>query len=176
MELKPQDLLVLFKRAAHPDLQWTYTAMGEELGMSASQVHRSVKRVVEAGLAVSNGRGDWQVKREALLEFAVHGVRYAFPAKLGAARRGIPTSFGTLPLSNYISASPEEAPVWPHPEGNARGPSVEPLYRHVPQAAVADPVLYEFLALLDALRIGRGRERALAQKLLAERLGESREG
>jgi hypothetical protein len=176
MELKPQDLLVLFKRAAHPDLQWTYTAMGEALGMSASQVHRSVKRVVEAGLAVSNGRGDWQVKREALLEFAVHGVRYAFPAKLGAARRGIPTSFGTLPLSDYLSASPEEAPVWPHPEGNARGPSVEPLYRHVPQAVVADPVLYAFLALLDALRIGRGRERALAQKLLAERLGESREG
>ena len=175
VELKPQDLLVLLKRTAHPALPWTYASLGAALGLSASQVHRSVKRVVASGLAVSNGRGDWQVKREALLEFAVHGVRYAFPAKLGAMRRGVPTSFGALPLSNHISASPEEAPVWPHPEGSARGPSVEPLYRYVPQAVLADSVLHEFLALLDALRTGRSRERALAQQLLAERLGESRE-
>jgi hypothetical protein len=170
MELKPQDLLVLLKRATNPGESWTYGALGEALGLSASQVHRSVRRATEAGLAVSKGRGDWDVVPEALAEFAVHGVRYAFPAKMGAVRRGVPTSFGALPLSAQINAAPGEAPVWPSPEGQARGPSLSPLYRHVPEAALADPTLYELLALLDALRAGRSRERTLAQKLLSERL------
>ena len=171
MELKPQDLLVLLKRAANPNQQWTYAALGEALGLSASQAHRSVQRVIESGLALSKGRGDWQVRPEALLEFAVHGVRYAFPAKVGAVRRGLPTSFGAPPLSGQVSAAPGEAPVWPYADGQARGPALNPLYRHVPEAALADPALYELLALLDALRAGRSRERALAQKLLSERLG-----
>lgn len=174
MELKPQDLLVLLKRVANPDQLWTYAALGKTLGLSASQVHRSVQRATDAGLAVSKGRGDWDVVPEALVEFAVHGVRYAFPAKIGAIRRGVPTSFGASPLAAQISAAPGEAPVWPHAEGQARGPALSPLYRHVPDAALVDPALYELLALLDALRAGRSRERTLAQKLLSERLGLSR--
>lgn len=170
MELKPQDLLVLFKQAAHPGRAWTYAALGDALGLSASQVHRSVQRCIAAGLAVSNRRGEWHTMREAMLEFSVHGVRYAFPGKLGAARRGVPTSFGALPLSAEISSAPGEAPVWPYPDGQARGPSLSPLHRHVPEAALADPALYQYLALLDALRVGRSRERTLAENLLAERL------
>ena len=174
MELKPQDLLVLFKRAASPGKSWTYASLGKALGLSASQVHRSVRRVTEAGLALSKGRGDWDVIPEALVEFAVHGVRYAFPAKMGAVRRGVPTSFGASPLSTQISSAPGEAPVWPHAAGQTRGPALSPLYRHVPELALADPVLYELLALLDALRAGRSRERALAKKFLSERMGLSR--
>ena len=107
---------------------------------------------------------------KALLEFAVHGVRYAFPAKPGAIRRGVPTSFGVPPLAAQISATSGGAPVWPHAEGQVRGPSLNPLHRHVPEAALADRALYELLALLDTLRAGRSRERTLAQKLLSERL------
>lgn len=171
MELKPQDLLVLLKRAANPESLWTYAELGRALGLSASQAHRSVQRAIESGLAISKGRGNWDVVPEALVEFAVHGVRYAFPAKTGAVRRGVPTSFGASPLSAKISAAPGDPPVWPHAEGQSRGPALSPLYRHVPDAALADPALYELLALLDALRTGRSRERMLAQKLLAERLG-----
>jgi|SRR5665213_2586999 len=171
MELKPQDLLVLLKRAANPGKLWTYASLGHALDLSASQLHRSVQRVTEAGLAVSKGRSDWQVVPKALEEFAVHAARYAFPAKLGAIRRGIPTSFGAPPLSKEISAAPGEAPVWPHAAGKVSGPALTPLYRHVPEAALADPALYELLALLDALRTGRSRERALGEKLLSERLG-----
>jgi hypothetical protein len=170
LELKPQDLLVLFKQAAHSGRAWTYAALGDALGMSASQVHRSVQRCIGAGLAVSTGRGEWHGVREALLEFSVHGVRYAFPAKLGVARRGVPTSFGALPLSAEISSASSEVPVWPYPDGQVRGPSLSPLHRHVPVAALADPALYQYLALLDALRIGRSRERALAERLLSDRL------
>jgi hypothetical protein len=47
---------------------------------------------------------------------------------------------------------------------------VQPLDRSVPQAARRDPALYDLLALVDALRIGRARERGLAEKEINRRL------
>jgi len=63
--------------------------------------------------------------------------------------------------------------VWSDPRGKVRGPSLSPSHRGAPDAALADPALYELLALLDALRVGRSRERTLAQRLLSERLSKS---
>ena len=60
--------------------------------------------------------------------------------------------------------------VWPHPEGEVRGESIEPLYRSAVDAARRDSKLYECLALVDALRVGRARERKLAIDLLTKRL------
>ncbi|GAB3380790.1 MarR family transcriptional regulator [Lysobacter fragariae] len=170
MELKPQDLLVLFKAAAHPQQRWTYAALAEALSMSTSEVHASVKRAMVAGLALVRGRGDWSPVRPALLEFAVHGARYVWPAVPGPVKRGVPTSFGIEPLSGQITAAPGEAPVWAHPGGSAKGPSLSPLYRTAPQAALSDPALHRLLALLDALRAGRARERALAAEWLQKEL------
>lgn len=170
MELKPQDLLVLFKVAAHPRQRWTYAALGEALSMSASEVHASVKRAVAAGLAVVHGRGDWSPVRPALLEFALHGVRYVWPAVVGPVKRGVPTGFGAAPLAGKITAATGEAPVWAHASGSAKGPSLSPIYRTAPLAALADPSLHRLLALQDALRSGRARERALAAELLTKQL------
>lgn len=170
MELKPQDLLVLFKAAAHPGRKWTFAALGEALAMSASETHASVKRATVAGLAVAHGRGNWEPVRPALLEFARHGVRYVWPATPGPVKRGVPTSFGAPPLDAHIVAAGGEAPVWAHPAGAARGPSLSPLYRTAPEAALRDPALHRLLALLDALRAGRARERALAADLLRAEL------
>jgi hypothetical protein len=168
MELKPQDLLVLFKVAAHPGQRWTYAALGEALTLSASEAHASVKRAVAAGLAVMRGRGDWSPVRPALLEFAVHGVRYVWPAQSGPVKRGVPTSFGLEPLAGKISAAAGEAPVWAHPAGKAKGPSLSPIYRSAPQAALIDPALHRLLALQDAIRAGRARERSLAADLVSK--------
>lgn len=173
MELKPQDLFVLYKLAANPGRPWTYATMGAALGMSPSQVHRSVQRATFAGLAQSKDRREWHVLPEALLEFSVHGARYAFPAALGPVGRGVPTSFGALPLSAEINSAPGEAPVWPYPEGEARGPSLNPLCHQVPKSALADRALYELLSLVDAMRVGRSRERTLSQRLLSDRLSQS---
>ncbi len=173
MELKPQDLLVLFKAAANPQQRWTYAALGESLSMSASEAHASVKRAAVAGLVVVRGRGDWSPVRKALLEFAVHGVRYVWPAQIGPVKRGVPTSIGIDPLAGLMQATPGEAPVWAHANGGAKGPSLSPLYRTVPQAALADPALHRLLALQDALRAGRVRERALAAGLLEQALGDA---
>lgn len=170
MELKPQELLVLFKVAAYPPRPWTYAELGEALYLSTGEAHASVKRAKVAGLAVATEGNRWTPVRSALLEFAVHGARYAFPAIVGPVKRGVPTSYGTAPLAALINSNPDNLPVWPHPQGSVRGPSLSPIYRTAPQAALADPVLHEWLALLDALRAGRARERDLARELLGERL------
>lgn len=167
MDLKPQELLVLLKVSAHPGQKFTFSALAQALAMSAAEVHASVKRATGAGLVHVRGRGDWSPVRPALQEFLLHGARYAFPAVVGPVKRGVPTAHGTKPLSSLIRGD-GDPPVWAHAQGSARGPSISPIYRTAPQAALLDPALHELLALLDALRIGRARERELAaQHLLA---------
>ena len=65
---------------------------------------------------------------------------------------------------------PHPATVWPHAEGPVRGIALIPLYPSVPAAALRNPALYENLALFDALRMGRARERNLATTFFEERL------
>lgn len=170
MELKRQDLLVLFKVAAHPRQRWTYAELGTALSMSASETHASVKRAVISGLATMHGRGNWSPVRASLIEFAVHGVRYVWPAVPGPVKRGVPTSFGAEPMLAHINSNVGEAPVWAHPAGSMKGPSLSPIYRSAPQAALADPALHRLLALQDALRTGRARERSLAIGLFEKEL------
>ena len=90
MDLKPQEILVLLKVSAHPERKFTFAALAEELAMSAAEVHASVKRARGAGLVNERGRGDWSPIRPALLEFLIHGVRYASPAEVGPVKRGVP--------------------------------------------------------------------------------------
>ncbi len=73
-------------------------------------------------------------------------------------------------MSGKFSPSEQIPPVWPDPQGTVQGAAVEPLYRSVPGAARRDPGLYDLLALVDALRIGRARERNLAEKEISQRL------
>jgi len=45
------------------------------------------------------------------------------------------------------------------------------LYKTVPKAALKDAKLYELLAIVDAIRDGKAREREIAVKELKARLG-----
>jgi hypothetical protein len=47
---------------------------------------------------------------------------------------------------------------------------VEPLFKSVPMSVRRDPVLYDLLALTDALRVGKPREQAVAAQMLADRM------
>ena len=60
--------------------------------------------------------------------------------------------------------------VWPDDSGDTTGTSLEPLHPSAPRAARSSPELHELLALVDALRVGRARERALAARELHTRL------
>ena len=166
--LRPQDLLVALKLTLEPRGQLrSYSALAHDLAMSPSKVHDAVKRATAAGLLLV----DRMPNRPALLEFILHGVRYAFYTKLGPVTLGTPTAHAAPPLVEEIAAG-ELPPVWPDPEGTHRGEAVEPLHASVPRAARNDPRLHEPLALVDALRIGRARERKLAGGHLERRLKE----
>lgn len=175
MPLKPQDLLVslqltLPEFAASP---WTYHQLAGCLHLSDAEANAAVRRGSDAGLLTrSQGRSEKpQPVRRALIEFLEHGVRYAFYTAPGEMTRGTPTATSAQPLADVMAASADGALVWPDPEGASRGLAVEPLYPSVPAAVRTNPELHELLALVDAVRVGRARERALAIKELRARLG-----
>lgn len=143
--------------------------MGLELSISSSEVHAALKRLVLSRLVSSDADGNRPLLK-AVEEFLVHGVKYAFPARRGEVTRGVPTSYAAPPLNKEIEPGSELPPVWPFSEGQHRGVSLEPLYKTAPAAALRDQILYEMLALIDALREGRARERKLAEKELIQRL------
>ena len=64
----------------------------------------------------------------------------------------------------------DENYVWPSAKGTMRGQSILPLYPSVPDAVNNDNQLHELLSLVDALRIGKARERKLAIEELTNRL------
>lgn len=168
MVLKPQDLLVLLKLVALGAETWSYASLAADLGMSPSEVHAAVKRALAARLAAGI-EGTIFPLLPALGEFIAHGVPYVFIPERGGPTRGIPTAYAARPLREFFVDSGELPPVWPDPLGETRGLAFSPLYPAVPRAARADPKLYELLALVDAVRDGRARERAMATSLLQDR-------
>jgi hypothetical protein len=169
MLLKPQDLLALLKLVALGCGPWTYAALAADLGMSSSEVHAAVKRTLAARLATERN-GMIMPVVSTLNEFIAHGVPYVFVPDRGELTRGLPTAHAASPLKEALASSTEPPPVWPDPEGNVRGMAFSPLYASAPKAARRDAKLYELLALVDAVRGGRARERAVALKMLDERL------
>ena len=169
MALKPQDLLVVLKLWSGRDQDWTYPTLAEDLGMSMSEVHGAIRRAALSGL-LPEAKANARPLSGALQEFLVHGVKYAFPPERGELTRGIPTAHAAPPLEGLLAATTDPPPVWPHPKGKVRGTTFVPLYPAAPGAALADPGLYELLALVDAIRGGRARERNLAEKELEARL------
>ena len=172
MILKPQDIVILLKLLVLKD-GWTYQRLAVDLSISQSEVHAGIKRAVAAGLMSAAATSSGRPIRTALLEFLIHGVKYAFPAERGSLTRGMPTGYAAPPLNAVIVAPNEPPPVWPDEEGVVRGYAFTPLYPSVPAAAKRDQNLYEMLALVDAIRDGRARERQLAAKELERRLGVS---
>ena len=167
MILKPQDIVILLKLVTLGSKPWSYNALAYELSMSPSEVHGGIKRAATARL--------FDAQRnvpiiQALKEFLVHGVKYAYPPDRGQLTRGVPTSYAAPPLAAMITQSSDPPPVWPDPEGTIRGYEFSPLYKSVPKAAVRDNALYELLVLVDAIRDGRARELELAVKELTVRL------
>ena len=168
--LRPLDIVVLLKLALK-DGRPPYLQMANELHLYPSEVYNSIKRA-RASHFIQRPEED-RLNRSALLEFLLHGIRYAFPAEKGAMTRGVPTGYAAPPLLKSIAASSEPPSVWPYADGPVRGYSFAPLHKNVPQAALEDSKFYELLALVDALRDGRARERELAGRELKKRLGGS---
>lgn len=166
--MKPQDIVVALKLAAAGPAK-SFADLGASLGISASEAHAAVRRLAEAKLWDADLK---RINRQALLGFLVHGAPYTFPVALKETTRGLPTGWGAPVFRGTIVAN-EPPPVWPDPEGEIRGQAVKPLYPSVVLAAKQDPILYDLLALVDALRLGRARERKIAEHELETRLMEA---
>jgi hypothetical protein len=167
--LLPQDIVLLLKLLSGGGQTWTYSEIGEEIGVSASQAFLSVNRAASSGF-LSFPALEAGINRANLKEFLIHGAKYAFPVYRGTMTRGIPTSFAAPPLNQLVVNGLEPLPVWPYAAGSVRGVEFSPLYKTVPRAAQRDPRLHELLALVDAIRDGRSRERELAIRELTARI------
>ena len=163
--MRPQDVVILLDIVSRGETPWLQQEVAKRLKISASETGASLTRSAIAGLYLKPSR---QVNRQALYEFIVYGLRYVFPAVPGPAVRGIATAFSAPVLQEQIVSA--EKQVWPWATGQQRGHSIEPLFPTVPPVALLHPALYDLLALVDALRIGRAREQEIARKELAKRL------
>lgn len=163
--LKPQDIVILLKIISLGEKQWFHHTIANELGMSQSEVSQSLNRSKYAGLI--NGARK-RVNKLALVEFLLHGITYAFPQQPGAIVRGVLTAHSAEPLNKEIHSS--EKYVWPYAKGVDRGQTIEPLYRTIVEASLKDRDLYELLTLVDAIRVGRAREKEIAKKELEKRI------
>lgn len=167
MNLKPQDVMLVMWVLVRG---WprTYADLANKLNISPSEAHASAQRAVTAGLL--NPFPIMNVNRTSAEEFLIHGLKYVFPAVRGPLTRGLPTSHAAAPLNRDIVAGSEDPPVWPDPEGEVRGYELRPLYSSVPKISKSDPEMYEWFALLDAIRSGRARERKMAEDIIRKRI------
>ncbi len=174
--LKPQDVVIAIKllQVREGLAVPTYAELALALKMSPSEAHAGVRRAVEVGLlrrAVdSPGQMPLPV-RSALREFLVSGVKYVWPAKIGATARGIPTCTGVASVASELGVPEPESPsVWKHPLGTVRGETIAPLYPKLPEVCSQDAWLHAWLALVDILRSRTGREASLAANAVQRRL------
>lgn len=162
--LRPSDIVVACQLAITPDTK--YLEIANSTGISAGECHNAVRRLRLARLLLS---GERRPAAEVLRLFLVQGVPFAFPPVVGSQTIGTATALSAEVFRDKVD-SPDGF-VWPDAAGPARGQSLIPLFPGAPLLPARNKPLYDMLAIVDALRIGTTRVRAIANELLAERLG-----
>ncbi|MCS4248520.1 hypothetical protein [Pseudomonas sp. BIGb0164] len=148
---------------------YSVRALSSALGLSKTEVSSSLNRCRDIGLIYTNHTdGLPLVRNKALLDLVTYSIRYIFPVKPGPIVRGIPTAFAAPILAGKVISGGDLIPVWPDAYGKSKGQEITPLYRTVPGAVKKDELLYHFLALVDAIRIGGPRETKIADAMLRE--------
>lgn len=162
--LSPLDLVILIKIALSHDSEISQSKLAADLFISQSEISKSLARSRYARLV----SGNYNVMLQGLMEFVEHGVKYCFPQQPGALVRGIPTAHSHDTLSHEVNSGVDY--VWPTAKGKMRGQAISPLYPAVIHASLADRELHMALALIDAVRVGRNREKQLAMQILWKKL------
>lgn len=174
------DLLALWEDGGPDELKllsdernyYSLRALSILTGISKSEVSNVLNRMEFSGLCLRDYHTNQpKVNKKALLELLVYGIRYVFPVRPAEVVRGIPTAFFAPMLKTKLLSAGEDVWVWPDAYGKTKGLSIKPLYASVPKGAKIDVYLYELLALVDALRLGRAREQAIATEILQGHFG-----
>jgi hypothetical protein len=166
--LKPQDVFVACQIALFGDEPFTHAKLAEGLHLSTSTVFEALGRLKQAKLTATAAYQPAKVIRDKLLDFLVHGVpTIYFPKKIEVVR-GIPTSVFS-PLFRERFADNRTIPlVWPYSKGKEQGEGLLPLYPTVAIACSRNDELYQLMAAIDVLRVGKSREREAAVTYLED--------
>lgn len=164
--MRPQDVVMLLKILTYGNSSWTQSNVASSLLLSASEVTAGMERNRIAGL-VNQSKN--KVNKLALREFLIYGLKYVFPPQVGHPARGIATAHSAPPISDHIVEG-REVYVWPYFKGTRKGNAIVPLYDKIPKVAESDLPLYEYLVIVDTLRIGKKREIEIAINELDKRL------
>lgn len=181
--LKSQDLVLATKLSSpwwqqiEPQHRVSLTSvrsLAGLLGLSKSEISVAFKRLQQAGLMHGQTSTPTLI-RPRLSELLCHAMPYFFPVQAGTVTIGIPTAFAVPTLQGLLWSGSSLPYIWPDPTGQTEGIAVTPLHPTVIQAigwgtALPDPWCHEVFGLVDALRLGGARERALAQQALKNRL------
>ena len=159
--LRPHDICVGLQLVLTPEVSFRELSAG--VGLSLGEAHNSTRRLEVAHIVMSHRRA---VNVRPFLEFLVHGVPDAFPGELGPETQGVPTALSGPALHDQIVSF--DVVVWPSLEGKERGSALAPLCKEAPSMRRTNPALYRWLTVVDALRIGRSRERRIAGQLLTD--------
>ncbi|MBF0197918.1 MAG: hypothetical protein HQL32_09415 [Planctomycetes bacterium] len=163
--MKSQDLLILLKIFLWKKGKWSLSSIGEEVGLSKSQVHYGLQRLIHVGLI---GKATKEPKPKKIMELIEYGIQFMFPAEWQGEGIGMLTSYSMDPLNENIRSN--DKIVWSSELGSEKGNLLQPIYSTVPFACECDRELYEYFALIDAYRSGRAREKNLALEELKERI------
>jgi hypothetical protein len=163
--LKPQDVALLVKLLAQLNREWKQVDVALELGLSQGEVAKALNRLNKANLV-----NDKMPNRAAALEYLIHAVKYSFPIELGPLSIGVPTGISAPAHEKIVMHNQEDVYVWPYIHGKNRGQSIAPLYPNLAKAALKDDVFYSLMAAVEIIRLGRARERKLAEQFLERKL------
>lgn len=163
--IRPHDIVILLKINAKQKEKWFAKDLATELYISQSEVSESLQRSSISGLLSQDKK---RVMKSRFLEFLEFGLPVVFPQVPGAIVRGMPTAHSGPTLRKEFMA--DEIYVWPDSEGKVRGQTIEPLHPGVVKACMKDQKLYELLSLVDALRVGKVREKTKAVEELKKRI------
>jgi hypothetical protein len=163
--MRPQDIVVLSKIVLLADSEWRISDLAYSLKISASEISEVLNRCRIARLIDETKR---KVHLNSFKEFIIYGIKYVFPVEPGATVIGIPTAHSAPPVSELISSG--DIYVWPYLYGNSRGQAIQPLYKSVPEIILKNNLLYELLAIIDTIRVGRVREVKIAIEELEKRI------
>lgn len=164
--LKSQDIFLALHLLADSEFR-RQSEYAKELGLSQPEVSNALKRLSNARFI------DPQLQlpyRRNLKEFLIHGLKYVFPVEPASLKKGVPTAHSAKPMLDKLRAGGLPY-VWPSKNGEVKGQAIEPLYASVPEAVQTNPQLYELLAIVDSIRLGKPRELRVAISELEQRLG-----
>ena len=166
--IRPIDFVVALTLAVRPEsADATYAQLGHMLGVSSSTTFASVSRLQRSGMLRP---GTHEPNLRELRGFVEFGVKHVFPAAFGPQTRGVPTAYSGPVLKDRFDST--NAIVWPDTQGAVRGTALKPLYPQAPGLANRELKIYHALTLVDAVRVGRARERKAALEALDEAIVE----